>query len=51
MLEDHKRGIGENEGIFREVNELVRPLDQDVMTVLCECGDEKVRAWVGPVKL
>ena len=43
MLEDRKRKIGENEGIFREVNELVRPLDQDVMTVLCECGDTACR--------
>ena len=43
MLEDHKRVIGENEGIFGEVNELVRPLDQDVMTVLCECGDAACR--------
>ena len=43
MIENHKREIGENEGIFREVNELVRPLDQDVMTVLCECGDAACR--------
>jgi hypothetical protein len=43
VLEDRKRKIGENEGIFRQVNELVRPLDQDVMTVLCECGDAACR--------
>jgi hypothetical protein len=43
VLEDRKRKIGENEAIFREVNELVRPLDQDVMTVLCECGDTACR--------
>ena len=43
VLEDRKRKIGENEGIFRKVNELVRPLDQDVMTVLCECGDATCR--------
>lgn len=43
MLEERKRRIGENEAVFREVNQLVRPLDQDVMTVLCECGDAACR--------
>ena len=43
MLEDRKREIGENETIFREVNELVRPLDAELMTVLCECGDAACR--------
>lgn len=33
------RRIGENEGVFRRVNELVRPLEPTWMTILCECGD------------
>lgn len=43
MLEERKRRIGENETVFREVNELVRPLDSELMTVLCECGDAACR--------
>jgi hypothetical protein len=43
MLEDRKREIGENESVFREVNELVRPVDPELMTVLCECGDAACR--------
>ena len=43
MLEERKRRIGENEGIFRDVNEQVRRLDPTWMTILCECGDEGCR--------
>jgi hypothetical protein len=43
MLEERKREIGENETVFRDVNELVRPLDREVRTVLCECGDAACR--------
>jgi hypothetical protein len=39
MLERTRR-IGENEGTFRKVNELIRPLDRDWMTILCECGQK-----------
>ena len=39
MLEERQRRIGENEAIFRDVNQMVRPLDRDMMTILCECGD------------
>ena len=39
MLEERKRRIGENEGIFRDVNEQVRRLDPTWMTILCECGE------------
>jgi hypothetical protein len=38
MLEERKRRIGENEGVFRSVNERIQPLDRDWMTILCECG-------------
>jgi len=41
MLEERKRRVGENEGVFRSVNELVRPLDRNWMTILCECGDRR----------
>jgi hypothetical protein len=37
-LDERKRRIGANEGIFRSVNELARPLDRTWMTILCECG-------------
>lgn len=43
MLDEQKRRIGENEGIFREVNEHVRGLDPTWMTILCECGDAHCR--------
>ena len=39
MLEKRKREIGENETNSREVNQLVRPLDPELRTALCECGD------------
>lgn len=38
MLEERKRRIGENEGVFRSVNERIQPLDRNWMTILCECG-------------
>jgi hypothetical protein len=38
MLDERKRRIGENEGVFRSVNERIQPLDRDWMTILCECG-------------
>jgi hypothetical protein len=43
MLDERQRRIGENEGVFRDVNELVRPLESTWMTILCECGDETCR--------
>lgn len=43
MLEERKRRIGENEGIFRSVNEQIQPLDPDAMTILCECGEMACR--------
>lgn len=46
MLDVHKQKIGENEGIFRSVNERVRPLEQTWMTILCECGDKGCRDQV-----
>lgn len=46
MLDERKQKIGENEGIFRSVNERVRPLDQTWMTILCECGDKTCRDQV-----
>lgn len=46
MLDERKRRIGENEGIFRSVNELARPLDRTWMTILCECGDLACRDQV-----
>jgi hypothetical protein len=46
MLDERKRRIGENEAVFRSVNELVRPLDQTWMTILCECGTRTCRDHV-----
>lgn len=43
MLEERQRRIGENEAIFRDVNEMVRRLDPGPMTILCECGDAGCR--------
>jgi len=43
MLEEQKRRIGENEAIFRDVNQMVRGLDPALMTILCECGDAACR--------
>ena len=43
MLEERKRRIGENEGVFRSVNERIQPLDRDWMTILCECGQLSCR--------
>jgi hypothetical protein len=39
MLDERKRRIGENEGVFRRVNEMVRPVEPTWMTILCECGE------------
>jgi hypothetical protein len=39
MLEERTRRVGENEGTFRSVNDRIRPLDRDWMTILCECGE------------
>jgi hypothetical protein len=44
MLNERKRRIGENEAIFRSVNEQVRALNAtlttatDTMRIVCECG-------------
>ena len=43
MLEERKRRIGENETIFRDVNQMARSLDPAQMTILCECGDAACR--------
>ena len=43
MLDERKRRIGENEAIFRDVNQMVRRLDPVLMTILCECGDAACR--------
>jgi hypothetical protein len=43
VLEKRKREIGENETNSREVNELVRPLDRELRTALCECGEAACR--------
>ena len=43
MLEERQRRIGENEAIFRDVNQMVRSLDPVLMTILCECGDAACR--------
>ena len=43
MLEERQRRIGENEAIFRDVNQKVRRLDTTWMTILCECGDAACR--------
>jgi hypothetical protein len=43
MLEERQRRIGENEAIFRDVNQMARPLDPALMTILCECGDAACR--------
>ena len=43
MLDERKRRIGENEGIFRRVNEMVRPVEPTWMTILCECGEQACR--------
>lgn len=46
MLDERRQLIGENEGLFRSVNESVRPLDPSWMTILCECGDRACRDQV-----
>lgn len=46
MLEERKRRVGENEAVFREVNEMVRPVEPTLMTILCECGDGACRDHV-----
>lgn len=46
MLDERKRRIGENEGTFRKVNEMVRPVEPTWMTILCECGEQVCREQV-----
>jgi hypothetical protein len=43
MFEERKRRIGENEALFRDVNQMARRLDPVLMTILCECGDAGCR--------
>ena len=43
MLNERKRRVGENEAVFRSVNELVRPVEPTWMRILCECGDGTCR--------
>jgi len=43
MSEERKRRIGQNESVFRSVNEQIQPLDRDWMTILCECGQKSCR--------
>jgi len=40
MIEERIRRIGENEALYRQVNEQVRGINRGVseFTVLCECG-------------
>ena len=43
-MEGRERRIGQNEVLFREVNERIERLSQslqstDSITILCECGD------------
>jgi hypothetical protein len=46
MFEERKRRIGKNEGKTRAVNDMVRPLDRNWMTILCECGEAGCRDHV-----
>jgi hypothetical protein len=46
VLEERKRRVGENEAVFREVNEMVRPVEPTWMRILCECGDRACRDHV-----
>lgn len=44
MVDDREQRIGQNEALFREVNERIERLSQslqatDSITILCECGD------------
>jgi hypothetical protein len=45
MSDERGRRVGLNEALFREVNEQIRSLDDDLgedggtITVICECGD------------
>jgi hypothetical protein len=43
VVNERQRRIGENEAVFRRVNELVRPVEPTWMTILCECGDSACR--------
>jgi hypothetical protein len=43
-VDERERRIGQNEALFREVNERIERLSQtlqatDSITILCECGD------------
>ena len=45
LVEERDRRIGQNEVLFREVNERIERLSQslqstDSITILCECGDQ-----------
>jgi 5-bromo-4-chloroindolyl phosphate hydrolysis protein len=44
LVDERERRIGQNEALFREVNERIERLSQtlqatDSITILCECGD------------
>jgi hypothetical protein len=44
VVDERERRIGQNEALFREVNERIERLSQtlqatDSITILCECGD------------
>jgi hypothetical protein len=43
MLNERQRRVGENEALFRSVNEMVRPVDPTWISILCECGDGTCR--------
>ena len=43
MRNERQRGVGENEAVFRSVNEMVRPVEPTWMRILCECGDGTCR--------
>jgi hypothetical protein len=43
VVRERQRRIGENEAVFRSVNEMVRPVEPTWMRILCECGDSTCR--------
>jgi hypothetical protein len=46
MLNERPRLVGENEAVFRSVNEMVRPVEAIWMRILCECGDGTCREHI-----
>jgi hypothetical protein len=46
MLNERQRRVGENEAVFRGVNEMVRPVEPAWMRILCGCGDGTCREHI-----